>query len=121
MIYEVESSSPQSIPRVSMRVFIMFDRFLSNSIYSSSLSKIFITLPAVVALILFLFVLNITRQIVIKSPYEPPVVRYWIPLLGSALAYGRDPYAFFFRCRQLVRIFMSSGDTNFENCARVLV
>lgn len=33
---------------------------------------------------------------------EPPVVFHWVPFLGSTIAYGMDPYDFFFKARKEV-------------------
>ncbi|RDW77138.1 eburicol 14 alpha-demethylase CYP51 [Coleophoma cylindrospora] len=44
-------------------------------------------------------VLNVLSQIFLKNPNEPPVVFHWIPIIGSTITYGIDPYVFFDRCR----------------------
>ncbi|KAL4781155.1 cytochrome P450 [Aspergillus varians] len=44
-------------------------------------------------------VANVLRQILFKSPNEPPVVFHWFPFVGSTISYGIDPYKFFFECR----------------------
>ncbi|PLN81727.1 14-alpha sterol demethylase [Aspergillus taichungensis] len=49
---------------------------------------------------LVLIVLNVARQLLFRNPKEPPVVFHWVPFLGSTIAYGIDPYAFFFSCRK---------------------
>lgn len=45
-------------------------------------------------------VLNILKQILFKNPNEPPVVFHIIPLLGSTISYGIDPFHFFFSCKE---------------------
>ena len=39
---------------------------------------------------------------------DPPVVRHWIPIIGSAVAYGADPFKFFAQCQAKVKRFDSS-------------
>lgn len=53
---------------------------------------------------LVLVVLNVARQLLFRNPKEPPVVFHWVPFLGSTIAYGIDPYAFFFSCREKVSL-----------------
>jgi len=55
--------------------------------------------PAFLALCVVYAVGNIARQLFFPNKNEPPVVFHWIPWLGSALAYGRDPYKFLFAAR----------------------
>jgi sterol 14alpha-demethylase len=43
---------------------------------------------------------NLIRQLLFANPHRPPVVFHWIPSWGSTVDYGKDPYAFFFRCRE---------------------
>ena len=57
--------------------------------------------PVVVAagfasFILLSVVLNVLKQLLFKNPNEPPVVFHWLPIIGSTVTYGMDPYAFFF-------------------------
>lgn len=47
-------------------------------------------------------VLNVLNQLFLYNPNEPPVVFHWFPILGSTIAYGMDPYQFFFSCRHKV-------------------
>lgn len=42
---------------------------------------------------------NIARQLLLPNQKQPPVVFHWVPWLGSALSYGKDPYKFLFACR----------------------
>ncbi|CAK3843289.1 14-alpha-demethylase [Lecanosticta acicola] len=44
--------------------------------------------------------LNVASQILFKNPNEPPLVFHWVPVIGSTISYGMDPYAFFFSCRE---------------------
>nr|AEB00644.1 sterol 14 alpha-demethylase [Ganoderma lucidum]AEB00645.1 sterol 14 alpha-demethylase [Ganoderma lucidum] len=45
-------------------------------------------------------VLNVLWQLIPRSKTRPPVVWHWIPFLGSAAGYGRDPISFFRECRE---------------------
>ena len=60
---------------------------------------------AVVASIISLIVLaNVLQQTLLKKPNEPPVVFHWLPVVGSTVTYGLDPFKFFFQCQAKVRI-----------------
>ncbi|OQE46375.1 hypothetical protein PENCOP_c001G07774 [Penicillium coprophilum] len=52
-----------------------------------------------VGVILVLVVLNVINQLVFYNRKEPPVVFHWVPFIGSTVAYGMDPYQFFFASR----------------------
>jgi sterol 14-demethylase len=57
-------------------------------------------LPVVVAglfvsFITLVVVFNVLNQILFKNPNEPPVVFHWLPIVGSTVTYGMDPYRFF--------------------------
>ncbi|KAI0675909.1 cytochrome P450 [Trametes maxima] len=45
-------------------------------------------------------VLNVLWQLLPRTKSQPPLVWHWIPLLGSAPAYGRDPVVFLSKCRE---------------------
>jgi hypothetical protein len=47
-------------------------------------------------------VLNALKQLLFKKSNEPPVVFHWFPIIGSTIAYGIDPYKFFFSCQKKV-------------------
>lgn len=47
-------------------------------------------------------ILNVLSQLLLKNPNEPPVVFHWLPVFGSTIVYGIDPYKFFFSCREKV-------------------
>ena len=47
-------------------------------------------------------VLNVLNQLLFRAPNEPPVVFHWLPVFGSTIVYGIDPYNFFFSCREKV-------------------
>jgi predicted tellurium resistance membrane protein TerC len=58
----------------------------------------------VAAVAVLVVVLNVLQQLLFKNPSEPPVVFHWVPFVGSTITYGIDPYKFFFRCREKVRV-----------------
>ncbi|KAF3914338.1 hypothetical protein AA313_de0205932 [Arthrobotrys entomopaga] len=43
---------------------------------------------------------NLFKQFYLPDPNKPPVVFHWLPLIGSTVYYGIDPYKFFFECRE---------------------
>ena len=54
--------------------------------------------------ILILAVLaNVLQQTLLRNQNEPPVVFHWLPIIGSTVTYGIDPFKFFFRCQATVR------------------
>lgn len=46
---------------------------------------------------------TIFQQIFFKSSHRPPVVFHWLPIIGSTVAYGIDPFKFFYDCQAKVR------------------
>lgn len=44
--------------------------------------------------------LNVASQILFRNKNEPPLVFHWVPVIGSTISYGIDPYKFFFSCRE---------------------
>ena len=56
--------------------------------------------------------LNIASQLVRRRSDEPPLVFHWVPFFGSTITYGIDPYKFFFRCREQVRLCFSTSPKN---------
>ena len=59
-------------------------------------------LGTLIAIPLIATIANVLRQILFKDPRQPPEVFHLLPLIGSTLDYGIDPYAFFFKCREKV-------------------
>lgn len=43
---------------------------------------------------------NLIKQLAFSNQYTPPVVFHLLPAIGNTVEYGKDPYAFFFRCRE---------------------
>ena len=58
---------------------------------------------AITLLISLAIVTNIVQQVLFKNPTEPPVVFHWLPVVGSTITYGIDPFKFFFDCQAKVR------------------
>ncbi|KAF2499311.1 lanosterol 14-alpha-demethylase [Lophium mytilinum] len=63
-------------------------------------SSLFVLVAAAFASFLVLaIVLNVLQQLLLRNPNEPPVVFHWVPVIGSTISYGIDPYKFFFANR----------------------
>lgn len=45
---------------------------------------------------------NVIRQFLPHKKSEPPVVFHWVPFIGNAVVYGRDPCNFMMQCREKV-------------------
>ena len=54
------------------------------------------------AFFILAIVLNVLQQLLFKKPNEPPIVFHWVPIIGSTITYGIDPYQFFGACRRKV-------------------
>lgn len=59
-----------------------------------------IPLALILSIVAASYTFHIIQQLYLANPHEPPVVFHWIPFLGSTVAYGIDPYKFFFDCRE---------------------
>ncbi|CDS00738.1 hypothetical protein [Sporisorium scitamineum] len=58
-------------------------------------------LSLAIVLPLLAIVLNVASQLLLPAPRNnPPVVFHYVPVIGSAVYYGIDPYKFFFECRE---------------------
>lgn len=63
---------------------------------TGSWSELAVKLLGTCAILLVLTVVwNVLRQILFRNPNEPPVVFHWVPIIGSTITYGIDPYKFF--------------------------
>lgn len=65
------------------------------------------SLPVLIAsgfasFLLLAVVLNVLKQLLLKKPNEPPMVFHWLPIIGSTVTYGMDPFAFFFKNQKKV-------------------
>lgn len=79
-----------------------------------TLSSTFLAALTLLSTILTVTVLRtILRQVLFKNPNEPPVVFHWLPVIGSTVTYGIDPYKFFFDCQAKV-CGLSSPSANAE-------
>lgn len=65
-------------------------------------SATLLIVSGVVTFVVLAIVLNVLHQLLFKNPNEPPVVFHWVPVIGSTILYGIDPYKFFFSCREKV-------------------
>lgn len=61
-----------------------------------------ITLVIAVVVLLTILV-NVLQQVLFKSPNTPPMVFHLLPVIGSTITYGIDPFKFFFDCQRKVR------------------
>lgn len=61
------------------------------------------------SLLIILFVLgtvvitNVLHQILLKRRNEPPLIFHLLPVIGSTISYGIDPFKFFSKCQAQVR------------------
>ena len=51
-------------------------------------------------IVVMTIILNVLHQLLGRNPHEPPIVFHWVPFVGNTIAYGIDPYKFFFECQQ---------------------
>jgi sterol 14-demethylase len=70
--------------------------------FTSNSSRPVVAAAGFASCILLAVVLNILKQLLLKKPNEPPMVFHWLPVIGSTVTYGMDPYAFFFRNQKKV-------------------
>lgn len=47
---------------------------------------------------------NVLSQLLLKDPSKPPVVFHWVPFIGNAVPFGKDPIKFYNECRAKVPI-----------------
>lgn len=64
--------------------------------FTSNSSLPVVAAAGIASFILLAVVLNVLKQLLLKKPNEPPMVFHWLPVVGSTITYGMDPYAFFF-------------------------
>ncbi|CBX97082.1 Sterol 14-alpha demethylase [Plenodomus lingam] len=65
--------------------------------FTAKSSNFVLAITGFASFILVAVVLNVLKQLLFKKANEPPVVFHWLPIIGSTVTYGMDPYAFFFR------------------------
>ena len=85
-------------------LLLLYNLFREPPIHNMALAALLLRSAALILLIVALHWLS---QYLFASKDEPPVVHHWLPFVGSAITYGQDPYAFFFRCREKVRVVCS--------------
>lgn len=61
-------------------------------------------LAALVFVTVLAILTNVLQQILLRNPNEPPIVFHWLPLFGSTVTYGIDPFKFFFDCQAKVGV-----------------
>lgn len=59
-------------------------------------------IAAIASLMIIVILTTILQQVLFKDPNEPPVVFHWLPVIGSTVTYGIDPFKFFFDCQKKV-------------------
>ncbi|KAK5259659.1 Sterol 14-alpha demethylase cyp51c [Exophiala xenobiotica] len=64
---------------------------------------------ALVLVILASVATTIVKQLFYRNAHKPPVVWHWVPWIGSTVDYGKDPYKFFFKCREKYGDFFTFG------------
>ena len=69
------------------------------SMFPEHSSEILVALASVLVISVLA---NILQQLLLKNPKEPPVVLHWLPIIGSTVTYGIDPFKFFFDCQRKV-------------------
>lgn len=75
------------------------EQFLAGRDIASLTFILFITFTSFTALVV---VLNVLQQKVCRNRHEPPVVFHWLPIIGSSISYGIDPFRFFAESREKV-------------------
>lgn len=66
------------------------------------LSDAFTAVFYVFSLSVVVIITTILQQIIFKSSHRPPMVFHWLPIIGSTVAYGIDPFKFFLDCQAKV-------------------
>ncbi|TVY83562.1 Eburicol 14-alpha-demethylase [Lachnellula suecica] len=68
-------------------------------VFSSSVPVIaqMFLIPA--AFLIIFVVRHVLLQLMFVNKFEPPVVFSWLPLFGSTIDYGMDPYKFYSKCQ----------------------
>ena len=59
-------------------------------------------IAAIVSLMIIVILTTVLQQVLFKNPNEPPIVFHWLPVIGSTVTYGIDPFKFFFDCQKKV-------------------
>ena len=57
---------------------------------------------AIIALFITAISFNVFSQVYLCDRNVPPLVFHWVPIIGSTITYGIDPFKFFFDCQAKV-------------------
>ncbi|KAI9738017.1 MAG: Sterol 14-alpha demethylase, partial [Candelina submexicana] len=76
-----------------MAVEILY--FFPNMLFECNFSIVAATCSVLVLVVLT----TVLQQSLLKNPNGPPVVFHWLPIIGSTVTYGMDPFKFFFDCQ----------------------
>jgi sterol 14alpha-demethylase len=76
--------------------------FLTTMPNPSSLSVWAQILIVPIAFVALSIARHIINQLVFSNKDEPPLVFSWLPLIGSTIEYGQDPYKFYFKYQKKV-------------------
>lgn len=71
-----------------------FDSYFGETATWKLIALSFVTFVTIAIL------LNVASQLLFRNKNEPPLVFHWVPVIGSTISYGIDPYKFFFSCRE---------------------
>ena len=78
----------------AMSPFIELQTLFARPVYNGIAISVF--------LILLVCLSNVLQQVLLKKRNEPPLVFHWLPVIGSTVSYGLDPFKFFFECQAKV-------------------
>ena len=59
-------------------------------------------IAAIASLMIIVILTTVLQQVLFKNSNEPPLVFHWLPVIGSTVTYGIDPFKFFFDCQKKV-------------------
>ncbi|KIJ36242.1 hypothetical protein M422DRAFT_76275 [Sphaerobolus stellatus SS14] len=76
-----------------------FVESLTRELWPLDLSNLVILFAINLPIIAIAFT-TLAQLIIPQNPNEPPVVFHWLPYLGSAIEYGKDPVNFLKKCRE---------------------
>ena len=59
-------------------------------------------IAAIASLMIIVILTTVLQQVLFKNSNEPPLVFHWLPVIGSTVTYGIDPFKFFLDCQKKV-------------------
>jgi sterol 14-demethylase len=78
-------------------------QFVPNAVVNTTAIPVFAQILIIpIAFVVFSIVRHIIQQLAFPNKDEPPLVFSWLPLIGSTLEYGADPYKFYFKYQKKV-------------------